>query len=92
MGDRAGTIPIALFMILDGLGGLPAFRVLMVWVYDRTKSLFVGILMHVSLTACTLVLTPQTTGLRLLAYSLVFATATWAVIAAVGVGNRSGAA
>jgi hypothetical protein len=50
--------------------------------------LFVGILMHVSITACTLVLTPQTTGVLLLAYGLAFAAAMWAVIAAVGVGHR----
>ena len=30
---------------------LPAYRVLMVWVYDRTGSLLVAILMHASLTA-----------------------------------------
>ena len=88
IGDRAGTIPIALFMILDGLSGLPAFRVLMVLVYDRTRSLLIGILMHVSITTSTLVLTPQTTGVLLLAYGLAFAASVWAVIAAVGVGNR----
>jgi hypothetical protein len=67
-------------VIVDGLAGLPAFRVL-VYAYDRTESLFVGMLMHVSITVGTLTLTPQTTGIRLLAYSLVFATAVWAVIA-----------
>ena len=36
IGDRAGSIPIATFVIVDGLAVLPAFRVLMVWVYDRT--------------------------------------------------------
>jgi membrane protease YdiL (CAAX protease family) len=87
IGDRAGTIPIAVFIIVDGLGSLPAFRVLMVWVYDRTESLFVGMLMHVSITACTLILTPQTTGTSLLTYGVVFAAATWVVIAAVAVTN-----
>ena len=88
IGDRAGTIPLALFVVVDGLAGLPAFRVLMVWVYDRTESLFVGMLMHFSITACTLTLTPQTTGVPLLAYGLAFAGAVWIVIAAVAVGNR----
>jgi uncharacterized protein len=87
IGDRAGTIPPALFMILDALGGLPAFRVLMVWVYDRTDSLLLAILMHVSITASTLVLTPRATGVHLLAYGLVFAAAVWAVIAVAGVGK-----
>jgi membrane protease YdiL (CAAX protease family) len=87
IGDRAGTIPLALFVVLDGLAGLPAFRVLMVWVYDRTESLLVGMLMHVSITVTTLTMTPQTTGVPLLAYGLVFAAALWVVIAAVAVAN-----
>ena len=85
IGDRAGTMPVALFVILDGLAGLPAFRVLMVWVYDRTESLFLGMLMHLSITACTLIVTPRTIGVPLLIYGLVFAAAVWAVIAAIAV-------
>jgi len=95
IGDRAGALPVALFVIVDGVAGLPAFRVLMVWVYDRTRSLFVAMLMHVSLTACTLILTPRTTGLALLAYSLLFAAAVWVVIGAIAATNswpRSGQA
>jgi len=88
MGNRAGTIPLPLFLIVDGLAGLPAFRVLMVQVYDRTESLFVGMLMHVSLTATTLILTPRATGLPLLTYGLVFAAATWFVSAAIAAANR----
>ena len=79
----AGTLPLALFVIVDGLAGLPAFRVLMVQVYDRTESLFLAMLMHVSLTATVLTLTPRTTGVHLLAYGLAFAGATWLIIAAV---------
>ena len=87
IGDRAGPIPVAVFAIVDGFAGLPAFRVLMVWVYDRTGSVFVAILMHVSLTACTLLLTPQTTGMPLLAYGLVFAAAIWGVMGAGAAAN-----
>ena len=83
IGERAGTIPLALFVIVDGLAGLPAFRVLMVLVYDRTESLFVAMLMHVSITATTLILTPLTTGVPLLAYGLAYAAATWVVIALI---------
>ena len=90
IGNRAGTIPLPLFVVLDGLAGLPAFRVLMVWVYDRTESLFVAMLMHVSLTACTLILTPQTTGVHLLIYSLVLAAALWAVIGLLAAAARAG--
>ncbi len=42
---------------------LPAYRVLMVWVYDRTGSLLVAMLMHASLTASTLfILAPAARG------------------------------
>lgn len=88
IGDRAGTVPVALFMIVDGLAGLPAFRVLMVWVYDRTQSLCVAILMHLSITASTFILTPQTTGPSLLVYGVAFAAAVWLVLAVISVANR----
>ena len=62
---------------------LLAFRVAMVWVYDRTGSLPLSVLMHGSLTACALLLTPPTTGGRLLTYDLVLAAGLWAVVAAL---------
>lgn len=45
------------------LRALPAYRVLMVWVYDRTGSLPVVMLMHASLSASTLILQPLATGI-----------------------------
>jgi membrane protease YdiL (CAAX protease family) len=88
IGDRAGAIPLAMFLLVDGVAGLPAFRVLMVQVYERTESLFLGVLMHVSITATTIALTPQTTGLFLLTYGVAFAGALWIVIAAIAIANR----
>ena len=61
IGSRTGAIPLALFVVADGLTILPAFRVLMVWVYERTGSLLVGMLMHVSLTATAVIVAPGTT-------------------------------
>ena len=83
IGNRAGSIPLAVFVVLDGLTALVAFRVLMVWVYDRTGSLLVAMLMHVGLTASTIALWPVTTGARLIAYGGAFAAATWIVIAVI---------
>jgi membrane protease YdiL (CAAX protease family) len=83
IGDRAGTIPLALYVLLDTFSALPAFRVLMVWVYDRTESLLVGILMHVSITASTLILWPVTKGAPLLMADFAFAAAVWIVIAVI---------
>jgi membrane protease YdiL (CAAX protease family) len=63
---------------------LPAYRVLMVWVYDRTESLLVAMLMHTSLAASTFViLLPPATGVALIAYYLVLAAVLWVVVGAV---------
>lgn len=59
---------------------LPAFRVLMVWVYDRTKSLFITMLMHAGLTAGTLILQPSVTGLQGVTYNLSFAGILWLLV------------
>ena len=67
---------------------LPAFRVLMVWVYDRTGSLLVAMIMHVSLKASTLILQPlDVAGMRALTYDLVLAAALWLLIAALAMAN-----
>jgi membrane protease YdiL (CAAX protease family) len=66
------------------VGQLPAFRVLMVWVYDRTGSLLVAMLMHASLTASTFILGPAViSGVALLVYDIVLGVAWWAVVAVV---------
>jgi hypothetical protein len=65
-GTSSGGLSPALFLPLyffSSVGGLTAYRVLMVWVYDRTESLLVAMLMHASLIASTLfILVPVTTG------------------------------
>ena len=71
------------------VGQLPAYRVLMVWVYNRTESLLVAILMHTSLTASTFILGPAViSGTALLVYDIVLGGAWWVVIAAVILANR----
>jgi len=89
IGSSAGTLPLALFVPLDLFAFLPAYRVLMVWLYDRTESLLVAMLMHASLTASMLILGPLAiSGGTLLTYELVFAAALWVVVAAVVVADR----
>jgi len=89
IGSSAGTLPLALFVPLDLFSFLPAYRVLMVWLYDRTESLLVAMLMHASLTASMLILGPLAiSGGTLLTYELVFAAALWVVVAAVVVADR----
>jgi membrane protease YdiL (CAAX protease family) len=62
---------------------LLAYRVLMVWLYDGTQSLFVTILMHVSLVASTVIIEPPLLGADLLAYILVRAFLFWVLVGAV---------
>ena len=84
----AGDMSFASFATLNGIallvGSLAAYRVLMVWVYDRTDSLLVAILMHTSLTACTFILSPSTvTGLPFLLYGLASAAVWWTIVGIV---------
>ena len=89
----SGEMPVPLFVALASalvlVGQLPAYRVLMVWVYDRTRSLLVAILMHTSLTFATFVLGPAAiSGSSLLIMDIVLGAAWWLVVAAVLVANR----
>jgi len=83
----SGALPLAL-LLARLFSWLPAYRVLMVWVYDRTGSLLVAMLMHVSLVASTVIVEPPLTGGALLTYILVRAAVLWVAIAAVAVANR----
>jgi uncharacterized protein len=81
------AIPLKLFLpqfFFTATAQLTAYRVLMVWVYDRVGSLLMAVLMHASYIFSTLfVLAPPTTGVPFLTYSWVFAVALWIVIAVV---------
>lgn len=81
-GEQSLVIYVAGFLAFY-VGALPAYRVLMVWVYDRTGSLPVAMLMHASLSASTLILQPVATGVPYLIWNLVLAVALWVVVAAV---------
>lgn len=91
-GTYSGGLSLPLFMTarIVGLlvGGLPAYRVLMVWVHDRTGSLLVAIVMHVSFTASTMILEPLgISGVALLTYDFVSMAVWWAVVAAIAAAN-----
>ena len=76
--------------LLDPFLFLVAFRVLMVWVYDRTDGslLVAGILMHMSLTASTLILGAGVAGVSLVTFDLVWAAALCVVITLVALANH----
>lgn len=86
-GDSSGAFTLALFLPaqLFAVGVLPAYRVLMVWAYDRTGSLLVAMLMHASLTASVIfIFMPLAISeVPLLTWYLVLAATLWVVVAAV---------
>jgi hypothetical protein len=86
------AIPLTLFLLQYfslAVIALKAYRILMVWVYDRTESLLIVILMHASYIATTLfVIAPPTTGGPYLTYAWVWTISLWIVVAAVVVANR----
>jgi uncharacterized protein len=68
---------------------LPAYRVLMVWVYERTGSLLVAMLMHASLTSGMLLLEPAVLeGISLLTWLVAFAAGWWLVVGAHALARR----
>ena len=90
-GSLAGETPLAIFVagfLIFYLGALPAFRILLVWIYDRTGNLPVVMLMHASLSSSTLILQPLAAGMPFLIWNLVLTAVIWSVVAAVTVANR----
>jgi len=81
---------LALVILLAQLfAWLPAYRVLMVWVYDRTGSLLVAMLMHAVLTSGMFILTPMAiTGMPLLTWLLALAVVLWVIVAVVAIANH----
>ncbi len=70
---------------------LTGFRILMVWVHDRSNSLLLAMLMHASLTASTVILEPLATGARLVNANLVLGSAPWVIIAVAALAGRRSA-
>jgi hypothetical protein len=75
-GDAVGNLSLALFWppFVFYMAVLPFFRVLMVWLYDKTESLLLAMLMHGSLTGSTLfVLQPAAEGKGLVFFYIILA-------------------
>jgi membrane protease YdiL (CAAX protease family) len=92
-GTVVGDLPLGLYLTLMGVsflvGQLPAFRVLMVWVYDRTGSLLLAVLMHASLTASTWLLAAAgLTGALILINSFAITAGMWLAVAAVALATH----
>jgi membrane protease YdiL (CAAX protease family) len=87
--SSSGALPPALYLFVLLFSFLPAYRVLMVWVYDRTQSLLAAILMHAPLAASQLTLIPSALSAeQVVTYDLIFAATLWVFVAMVAVANR----
>jgi CAAX protease family protein len=91
-GSPSGALSPALLLhsLIFSMGILPAYRVLMVWVHDRTgRSLLVAMLMHASLTASNVIFVPlEIAGMTGPIWSLAVALALWVFVAGAAVANR----
>ncbi|MEI8409714.1 MULTISPECIES: CPBP family intramembrane glutamic endopeptidase [unclassified Kribbella] len=87
--DPEGSVPAALLVGVLLLAWLPPYRVLMVWVYDRTQSLLVAYLMHVPISTTTIILASDATpGDATVTKALVWGAAFWAILGVVAWANK----
>lgn len=93
-GTYAGEVPRTLYIsaaLFNAIAGLTAYRILLVWLNDRTGSLLLTTLMHASLTASNVfIFRPEAVGAHFLTFGLVFAAAQWVVVSIVAMVDRRG--
>lgn len=84
--DTAGSLSMAVYLPAMAFSFLVPYRLIMVWVYDRTESLLLAMWMHASLTASVRIFDPvPISGWSIVLYNLVFGAALWAVVAALAI-------
>lgn len=92
-GIYTGEISLHFFLVAQTIGLLigilPAYRILMVWVYDRTGSLSIAIIMHTVLTGATMLFEPvRISGIPLFVYVWLSAALMWIIALAVTASDR----
>ena len=78
--DAIGEMPMGTFLVIALFSYLPPYRVLMTWVYRRTQSLPVAIVMHATLTSSLLLFGPAVVGMKALQFNLAFGAALWLAV------------
>src|SRR5215216_894002 len=81
--DLAGALLPAFLLTAQVLAWFPPYRLLMVWVYDRTDSLLLAMLMHGSATGSLVIFASLSPGWPLVIFTLVFGAVVWVVVAVV---------
>jgi len=80
----SGEVPLVIFLPVALFSFLLPYRILMVWVYDNTKSLLMAILMHMVLITFWLTFMPtSSTGIYIFTWFLVWAVLLWVLVLAV---------
>jgi uncharacterized protein len=88
-GELSQALWLANAVVGTLVGSLVAYRVLMVWVYERTGgSLPVAMLMHVSLTFFTIIVFPPSAVMANLISGYAYTAVLWVVVEAVAVANH----
>jgi membrane protease YdiL (CAAX protease family) len=88
----AGEAPLGEFIagfVAFYFVALPAYRVLLVWCYDRTTSLLLVMLMHAMLSAGTIILQPIAAHGHF-TWNLLLGLALWGVVAVIAAVKRGG--
>lgn len=81
--SAAGALSLFLYLPAMLFSFLPPYRMLMVWVYERTGSLLLAILMHASLNVFWFISTPLAiTAAQQVTWYLVWAIVLWIFVAA----------
>lgn len=87
--SSSGSIHPVVYMVVLLFSWLPPYRVLMVWVYDRTKSLLVTILAHTPIAAGSFLFRPlKSSAEEIVASDLVFGAVLWIIVALVLVADQ----
>lgn len=81
-GDAFGDASVLAFMLASLFTFLPPYRVMMTWVFDRTGSLPVAIVMHTSLTTSSLLLSPAVTGHDAILWNVTTGAVLWIIVGA----------
>lgn len=80
----SGDLSMALYLPVMLFSFLPPYRVLMTWVYARTGSLLIGMLLHAALTASVRIFDPLSiSGIPILIYNLALGAVLWIAVAFV---------
>jgi hypothetical protein len=76
------------FYLVFWIGGLAAYRVFMMWVYQHTKIPLLGILMHTVFTGSFLVFCPALSPAELMTWGIVYTVSLWLIVAVLALSGQ----